>query len=67
MGTQAFQLEAAREGGGRRGVRLPLCGTAGLRRAIGSAIEIDQRQKFLNRVGASSVYLTVCWMFLCPR
>jgi hypothetical protein len=21
----------------------------------------------LNRVGASSVYLTVCWMFLCPR
>ena len=25
------------------------------------------RQKFLNRSGASSVYLTVCWTFLCPR
>jgi DNA invertase Pin-like site-specific DNA recombinase len=24
------------------------------------------RQKFLNRSGASSVYRTVCWMFLCP-
>ena len=24
------------------------------------------RQKSLNRSGASSVYLTVCWMFLCP-
>src|SRR4029450_2917453 len=25
------------------------------------------RQKSLNRSGASSVYLTVCSMFLCPR
>lgn len=25
------------------------------------------RQKSLNRVGDSSVYLTVCWMFLWPR
>jgi hypothetical protein len=25
------------------------------------------RQKFLNRVGDSSVKRTVCWMFLCPR
>jgi len=24
-------------------------------------------QKSLNRSGAISVYLTVCWMFLCPR
>ena len=24
------------------------------------------RQKFLNLSGASSVYRTVCWMFLCP-
>ena len=24
-------------------------------------------QKSLNRSGASSVYRTVCWMFLCPR
>lgn len=24
-------------------------------------------QKSLNRSGASSVYLTVCCMFLCPR
>ena len=24
-------------------------------------------QKFLNRPGESSVYLTVCWIFLCPR
>ena len=24
-------------------------------------------QKSLNRSGESSVYLTVCWMFLCPR
>jgi len=24
------------------------------------------RRKSLNRSGASSVYLTVCWMFLCP-
>src|SRR6516164_8250997 len=27
---------------------------------------IDQRQKSLNRCGDSSVYRTVCWMFLCP-
>src|SRR5262245_35528075 len=26
----------------------------------------SQRQKFLNRSGASSVYRTVCWMFLWP-
>src|SRR5262249_48805224 len=26
-----------------------------------------QRQKFLKRSGAISVYRTVCWMFLCPR
>jgi hypothetical protein len=25
------------------------------------------RQKFLNLSAASSEYLTVCWMFLCPR
>src|SRR6516225_8239810 len=24
-------------------------------------------QKSLNRLGAISVYRTVCWMFLCPR
>ena len=24
-------------------------------------------QKSLNRVGESSVYLTVCWKFRCPR
>jgi hypothetical protein len=32
--------------------------------AFGAA---HSRQKFLNRVGDSSVYLTVCWMFLWPR
>ena len=27
----------------------------------------QSRQKFLNRVGDSSVYRTVCWMFLWLR
>ena len=27
----------------------------------------QSRQKSLNRVGDSSVYLTVCWMFRWPR
>ena len=30
------------------------------------SIADDQRQKSLNRSGASSVYRTVCWMFLWP-
>jgi hypothetical protein len=38
----------------RGGTRLPLG-------------EDGYRQKSLNRLGASSVYLTVCWMFPCPR
>jgi hypothetical protein len=27
----------------------------------------DYRQKSRNLSGDISVYLTVCWMFLCPR
>jgi hypothetical protein len=27
----------------------------------------QSRQKFLNRSGASSMYRTVCWIFLWPR
>ena len=28
---------------------------------------VSRRRKFLKRSAASSLYLTVCWMFLCPR
>jgi hypothetical protein len=28
---------------------------------------VQSRQKSLNRFGESSLYRTVCWMFLCPR
>jgi hypothetical protein len=28
---------------------------------------LQSRQKFLNRSGLSSVYRTVCWIFLCSR
>jgi hypothetical protein len=31
------------------------------------ASEPQSFQKFRNRWGESSVYRTVCWMFLCPR
>src|SRR5215472_8287089 len=37
-------------------------GAIGCARALGHVY----RQKFLNLSGASSVYLTVCWMFLWP-
>jgi hypothetical protein len=34
--------------------------------ALGTDSFLSHRQKSLNRSGASSVYLTVCWMF-CGR
>src|SRR5262249_18310772 len=36
------------------------------RRLIRAQGDRQSLQKSLNRSGAISVYLTVCWMFLCP-